>query len=65
MIRRAWQTGMIALARSESVKRFTQGSRVGSDLARRYVAGVSAEDGLNRARQLFCMNVGLERVSKP
>ncbi|HEX7114593.1 MAG TPA: proline dehydrogenase family protein [Steroidobacter sp.] len=53
MIRRTWQSGMIALARSAGVKRFMHGSRAASSLASRYVAGASAEDGLNRARQLF------------
>jgi len=52
-MRRAWQTAMIALARSNRMKRFMQGSRAGSNLASRYVAGALAEDGLNRARQLF------------
>jgi proline dehydrogenase len=44
---------MIALARSDRIKRFMQGSRAGSGLSRRYVAGASAGDGLSRARQLF------------
>jgi proline dehydrogenase len=44
---------MIALARSERMKRFMQGSRAGSNLAGRYVAGASAEAGWSRARQLF------------
>lgn len=53
MIRRTWQSGMIALARSKNMKQFMQGSRAGSNLASRYVAGASAHDGLDRARQLF------------
>jgi proline dehydrogenase len=44
---------MIALARSEKMKRLMQGSRAASSLASRYVAGASAEEGLSRARQLL------------
>lgn len=53
MIRRSWQGGMIALARSARIKRVMQGSRAGTTLASRYVAGSKAEEGLNLARRLF------------
>jgi len=35
VLRRAWQTAMIGLARSARAKRFMQGSRAGSFLARK------------------------------
>ena len=44
---------MIALARSGPVKRRVQASRAGSALATRYVAGGTAESGLERARRLL------------
>lgn len=56
MLRRAWQAGMIMLARSDAVTRFMQGSRAGSSLARRYVAGPTAEAGLECARRLMEIN---------
>ena len=52
MLRRAWQNTMIGLARSGGVTRFVQGSRLGAALARRYVAGATAEAALARATQL-------------
>lgn len=56
MLRRQWQAAMIAVARSTVLKRTMQDSLVGSALAKRYVAGCSAEQGLKRARQLLAEN---------
>jgi proline dehydrogenase len=44
---------MIALARSAAMKRWAQGARSMSDLATRYVAGESAESGVQRAATLL------------
>jgi len=52
MLRRAWQTAMIALARSKGVTRRVQASRLGAALARRYIAGATPEAGLERAARL-------------
>jgi proline dehydrogenase len=52
MIRRAWQQGMIALARSETVKTAIQETRAASALATRYVAGATAQDAVGRAAAL-------------
>lgn len=53
MLRRSWQSAMIALARSARMKRFMQQSRAGSILAQRYVAGADAAAGLQRAQALY------------
>ncbi len=52
MLRRVWQAAMIALARAEGVTRRVQASRVGAALARRYVAGATAEAALARVTRL-------------
>jgi proline dehydrogenase len=52
MLRRAWQTAMIALARAEGVTRRVQASRLGAALARRYVAGATPEAALARVARL-------------
>ena len=52
MIRRAWQRGMIALARSDTLKTTIQKTRAASALATRYVAGVTAQEGVERAAAL-------------
>jgi proline dehydrogenase len=52
MIRRAWQQGMIALARSATVKTAIQETRAASALATRYVAGATAQDAVGRAAAL-------------
>jgi proline dehydrogenase len=52
MLRRAWQNAMIGLARSAPLTRFVQGSRLGAALARRYIAGATAEAALARATRL-------------
>ena len=72
MLRRAWQNTMIGLARSAGLTRFVQASRLGAALARRYVAGATAEAALARAARLsgeqairgslFCLG---EYVSDP
>jgi proline dehydrogenase len=49
---RAWQAGMIALARSSRAKRWIQGGRATSGLAGRYVAGPDAEAGVALAAAL-------------
>lgn len=53
MFRRLWQAGMIMLARCGTMKRFIQESRAGSSLAKRYVAGPTAEAGRECARGLL------------
>lgn len=53
MLRRWWQSTMIALARSGPVKRFMQTARATSFLRDHYVAGVSAADGVARAKALM------------
>src|SRR5882724_4219060 len=52
MLRRAWQAGMIGLARSPGVKRFMQESRATSFLARKYVAGLDAMQAVRAAQEL-------------
>lgn len=51
-MRRLWQSTMIALARSATMKRWAQGARSTSALATRYVAGGCAESGIQRAATL-------------
>jgi proline dehydrogenase len=53
VLRRAWQTAMIGLARSARAKRFMQGSRAGSFLARKYVAGQAPADAVSVAGELL------------
>lgn len=53
MVRRLWQSTMIAMARSDAIKRFMQTARATSFLRDQYVAGVSAVDGVARARALM------------
>lgn len=53
MFRKTWQSVMIALARSNKVKRFMQSSRATSSLAGKYVAGEASEDGVQRALALL------------
>ena len=57
-MRRAWQTGMIALARSGRARRWMQGARAASRLAGRYVAGPDADAGVARARDLLGQGIG-------
>ncbi|HUN45348.1 MAG TPA: proline dehydrogenase family protein [Stellaceae bacterium] len=52
MIRRAWQSGMIALARSPAAKATMQRWRAASVLASRFVAGATAEAAVARAAAL-------------
>lgn len=54
MMRRLWQMTMIALARSPRTKAVMQGARSTSMLARRFVAGPSPMDGVERAQRLMC-----------
>lgn len=53
MLRRIWQKRMIALAVSPRMKHIVQGSRATSQLSRRYVAGETAGDGVQRAQSLL------------
>lgn len=53
MVGRLWQSTMIAMARSGRIKRFMQTARATSFLRDRYVAGVSARDGVARAAALM------------
>ena len=53
MTGRLWQSTMIALARSPRVKSFMQTSRSTSFLARKYVAGETPPDGVERALKLL------------
>lgn len=53
MLRRLWQSGMIALARSGRMTRAVQGSALMASLAHRYVAGTEAAAGMRRAKKLL------------
>jgi proline dehydrogenase len=53
MLRRMWQSSMIALARSNALKHAFQGSHAASAVAVRYVAGRSAEAAVDRAAALL------------
>jgi proline dehydrogenase len=53
MLRRAWQSSMIALARSQRAKLAIQNAHTASKLARRYVAGATADAGIARAAALL------------
>lgn len=48
MFRRNWQSAMIAMARSEPIKRFMQEARATSFLSDQYVAGKTADQGVAR-----------------
>lgn len=52
-MRRLWQSTMISLARSDTVKRLVQEGPAARLLGRRYVAGKSAADGVARAEELL------------
>jgi proline dehydrogenase len=52
MIRRTWQSGMIALARSQTAKAAMQRFGAASALASRFVAGADAEEAVDRATAL-------------
>ncbi|HQF30769.1 MAG TPA: proline dehydrogenase family protein [Hyphomicrobiales bacterium] len=52
MLRRIWQSVMIALARSGRLTGLVQGTSVLASLSRRYVAGGDAAAGMRRARDL-------------
>jgi proline dehydrogenase len=49
---KAWQSGMIALARSPRVTRWMQQNRATAALARRFVGGLTAEEGVVAAKRL-------------
>ncbi|MCV2882128.1 proline dehydrogenase family protein [Actibacterium sp. XHP0104] len=53
MLRKAWQSGMIAMARSPRIKTFMQNSRATSFLSEKYVSGKSVQDGVRRAQALM------------
>jgi proline dehydrogenase len=53
MFGRAWQSNMIALARSKRCKAAIQSARAASSIAKRYVAGASPEAAISRASALF------------
>lgn len=53
MLRRGWQRTMIRLARSSRAKAFMQSARSTTRLARQYVAGPTAADGVARAQALL------------
>lgn len=52
-MRRLWQRGMIALARSPVAKSWAQGSRAGTVLATRYVAGANVADAVASANAMW------------
>jgi hypothetical protein len=52
MIRRTWQSGMIALARSKTAKVAMQSPGAASAIASRFVAGVNPEEAVDRATAL-------------
>src|ERR1043166_3737831 len=49
---KAWQRGMIALARSPRVTRWMQDNRAAAALARRFVGGLTAEEAIETAKRL-------------
>lgn len=49
---KTWQRGMIALARSPRVTRWMQDNRATAALARRFVGGLTAEEGIETAKRL-------------
>ncbi len=51
-MKRIWQSGMIALARSPRVTRWMQGNRAAASIARRFVAGADAAQAMSVAREL-------------
>lgn len=53
MFRRTWQATMIALARSARITRLMQGSRTGTELARRYVGGGDAAAAVHTGKALM------------
>jgi proline dehydrogenase len=53
MFRRAWQSSMIALARSSGLKALIQGSHATSNLALRFVAGGSPDAAVAQASRLL------------
>ena len=53
MLRRAWQTAMINLARSPIAARFMQGNRAASFLANKYVAGENPARAVKMAGELL------------
>lgn len=53
MVRRLWQTAMIGLARSPRVTSFMQRTRSTSTLARRFVAGKTPSEAIDRALHLL------------
>jgi proline dehydrogenase len=52
-MRRLWQAGMIALARSPRAKAWAQASRAGTALATRYVAGTAAAEAVATATAML------------
>jgi proline dehydrogenase len=53
MLKRAWQSAMIGLARSPVAGRFMQANRATSSLASKYVAGQTAAQGVKVAEELL------------
>ena len=51
-MRRIWQKGLIALARSRTIKSFMQGNRSTTTLARRYVGGANSIEAIDQAEHL-------------
>lgn len=56
MLRRLWQSGMIAMARSGTMTRFMQGNRAASFLAGKYVAGSEPVQALKKADELYAQS---------
>lgn len=57
MLRRSWQSAMIALARSPVWKRRMQEQRSASGLARRYVGGADVAEAVDTAKALRAGNI--------
>ena len=53
MLKRAWQSAMIGLARSPAAGRFMQGNRAASFLASKYVAGETPAQAVKLAEELL------------
>jgi proline dehydrogenase len=57
MFRRAWQSGMIALACNQTIKKTMQSWSATSQLARRYVGGASPDDAVLETSNLWNQNI--------
>ncbi|MCW2309338.1 proline dehydrogenase family protein [Rhodobium gokarnense] len=59
MLRRLWQSAMIGLARSSSLKGWIQKNRTAAAMMQRYVAGGTAKDAVATARDLAAKGISV------